>query len=282
MEPSCKKSIKHVTYCAQCVYDPEDEKVLEGIKVVAKDANGKIVGQGKTNSKGLYIINLPQSVRNPRDYHIEFTYDGINYIATEVNKGNDETIDSDGYEINRTAFNEKFKTITKDTKVTLKNGQKVGLEYSHTNNGLYDVATLITKDRNVVREQYEMIATTSPTAYRVNTKNIDLGLVKKDVDLATVTELNSATVTINGKTTTYNYSDLQKLDLDGNGNPKLEPYKDINAQYNLYLYKNNSIDAEYLEQGETYINNLVNVYILLEICNNQTQDGACLGFCSLY
>lgn len=30
-----------------------------------------------------------------------------------------------------------------------------------------------------------------------------------------------------------------------------------NLNYKVYLYKNNSIDAEYLEQGETYINNLV-------------------------
>ena len=36
-----------------------------------------------TDSNGKYEFkDLPQSINNPVEYYIEFTYDGINYIAT--------------------------------------------------------------------------------------------------------------------------------------------------------------------------------------------------------
>ena len=51
-----------------------------------------------------------------------------------------------------------------------------------------------------------MIAKTTPVAYDDNTTNIDLGLVKRGVDLSATTQIESAIVEINGVTKTYPYN----------------------------------------------------------------------------
>lgn len=85
-------------------------------------------------------------------------------------------------------------------------------------------------DGRDIKQEFAMIATTEPTRYNENTEDIDLGLVKKGVDLAAFTDLYSATVSINGETKTYNYNDLSKL--DGN----LLVNGEVKPSYNLYLY----------------------------------------------
>jgi len=57
-----------------------------------------------------------------------------------------------------------------------------------------------------------------------------LGLVKKGVDLAAVTSLENADVTINGKTTSYPYNELAEL------NNNITVTGRQNPIYNLYLY----------------------------------------------
>lgn len=68
-----------------------------------------------------------------------------------------------------------------------------------------------------------------------NILNLDCGLVQQNVDLSLKTDVNSATVTINGKKTDYTYNDLQSseniIDLAET------PTYDKDVKYNLYLYK---------------------------------------------
>ena len=181
-----------------------------------------------TESNGMYKFeNLPASVNpNNKDfqYYIEFTYDGINYIRT-LNG------DSDAAESNRAEFNEKFKTITKETIAES--------EYLYINNE----AILQTTSDGVVKEKYAMKATTLPVTYNKNTEDIDLGLVKKEVDLAAVTDILTATVKINGEEITYKYNELKK-DADGNlilTNDEQQP------NYNLFLY-----DSDYYYRIKDY------------------------------
>lgn len=205
------------------MYD-SSENGMPDIKVSVFDGRSE-VETTYTDSRGEYIFeDLPQSVSNPIEYHIEFVYDGINYIATTPNAGN-ESRDSDGEEIDRQAFNNKFHTIEKDVAIGT-GGSRTSLDYTYSGN----TATLeTTNGRGEVKSEFEMIATTLPTTYNENTENVDLGLVKKGVDLAAVTDIYSARVTINGKEITYTYNDI--ISLNDNitiTNPK--------PSYNLYLY----------------------------------------------
>lgn len=187
----------------------------------------------KTDNDGNYEFkDIPASINDKILYYIEFTYDGINYITVARDVGTDDTIDSDVSEINRTEFNNKFQTIVKDNAIST-SGEQTSLEYD------YDATTakLITTEADgTVKEKFVMKATTLPETYSRNTNNIDMGLVKKGVDLAAVTDIEQAKVSINGKEQIYKYNDIQKLAKDANGNPIIDTLKTENVQYNLYLY----------------------------------------------
>lgn len=214
------------------VKEPDNKKGaaedrIENIKVVAKKVSDNTVVDTKyTDANGKYIFeDLPASITGNIQYVIEFTYDGINYIAVTPHVGAANE-DSDGQEKDRATFNAKFATITKDKAVGT-NGTITNLEYDHVGSD----AKLKTMDGKDVKPEFAMVATTEPTRYNENTEDIDLGLVKKEVNLAAFTELYSATVTINGVSKTYNYNDLNRL------NGKLPINGEIQPSYNLYLYQ---------------------------------------------
>ena len=219
------------------LYDA-NETLMANIKVVARRvSDNAIIQETVTDANGNYILkDLPESINGIIKYYVEFTYDGINYIATTPKVGNDETIDSDAYEIDRAAFNDKFKTIEKDVAIAT-DGTRTSLE------GEYDITTdptkavLVTnKEDGIVKDKFAMVATTKPIDYNINTNNIDMGLVKKGVDLAAITDVYQAKISINGKEKIYNYNDIQELQRDEENNPILEPLQIENVRYNLYLY----------------------------------------------
>lgn len=214
------------------VKEPDNKKGaaedrIENIKVVAKRVSDNAVVDTKyTDTNGKYIFeDLPASITGNIQYVIEFTYDGINYIAVTPHIGAANE-DSDAQERDRAAFNAKFATITKD-KATGTDGTITNLEYDHVGSD----AKLKTMDGKDVKPEFAMVATTEPTRYNENTKDIDLGLARKGVDLAAFTELYSATVTINGVSKTYNYNDLNRL------NGQLPVNGEFQPSYNLYLYQ---------------------------------------------
>lgn len=202
------------------------EQGVEGVIVKLIRDNGAVINTCVTDNSGKYEFkNIPASVKGTLNYYITFTYDGINYIATQSG------LDSDATEIDRSGFNDRFATITKDVAMGVA-GSTTPLEYTYSDNG----ATLITMENGVVKEKFAMVATTMPTTYNKNTENIDLGLVKKGVDLAVVTDIHSATVTINGEVSNYEYTDIKKLEKDENGNLILEKTETNISEYNLSIY----------------------------------------------
>lgn len=211
------------------VKEPDNKKGasedrIENVKVVAKRVSDNTVVDTKyTDANGKYTFeDLPASITGNIQYVIEFTYDGINYIAVTPHIGATNE-DSDGQEKDRDAFNARFATITKD-KATGTDGTITNLEYDHVGSD----AKLKTMDGKDVKPEFAMVATTEPTRYNENTEDIDLGLVKKEVNLAAFTELYSATVTINGVSKTYNINNL---------NGKLPVNGEVQPSYNLYLYQ---------------------------------------------
>lgn len=228
----------------------DGEKGIPNIKVVARRLSDNETIETRTDANGDYaFIDLPASAYEKIEYVIEFTYDGINYIAVTPNVGNDDTIDSDATEIGRTAFNNKFATIVKDNAIG-RDGIPTTLEYSYG----ATTATLQTMDGIDVKGKFAMTATTNPTVYNKNTKNIDLGLLKKEVDLAAVTDIYSATVTVNGKEKTYSYNEIISL------NDNITINTDKETKYSLYLYNSdyNYRIGDYKGLGASKVNNDIN------------------------
>jgi len=131
-----------------------------------------------------------------------------------------EVTDSDVSELGRTEFNNRFSTITKG------NANGINLSYDYNGN---NAILKTTKADGLVKSEFAMRANTLGTEYSVSTDNIDMGLVKKGVDLAAVTDLYSAKLTINGKEMNYTYNDIISLD----DNISIGEQK---PSYNLYLY----------------------------------------------
>ena len=166
-----------------------DENGMANIVIRVINSNGNVVDTTVTDSTGEYEFNdLPASVSGAIKYYIEFTFDGIHYIVTPYSQRSGDSVVQEN---NRDAFNKRFETITKG-----KSNDGTTLEYTHDANS----ATLIVKDSNgIVLDKFAMIATTLPNTYSENTTGINMGLVAKEVDLAAVTDINKANVTINGK-----------------------------------------------------------------------------------
>lgn len=155
------------------------------------------------------------------EYRVEFVYDGINYEATIGN--------SEVSEVNRGGFNANFQTInnSKGLIYNYSNGQSI-LDVGYTR-GDY-VAGGSSLD-----SEYAITATTD--WFEVENSNyFEYGLVRRGVDLATVTDVYSATVSINGESITYNYNDIASLPKDSNGNPIINDLQGTDVTYNLYLY----------------------------------------------
>ena len=214
-------------------YRQDDESGMAGIIVKlfnadgtpAKGFDGKEIAQQITGADGSYIFkDLPASINGNIKYYIAFSYDGVNYIASEKHAtGSTPETDSDVDELNRTAFNNRFKTITKG-----QSNDGTTLEYDYSADPI-----LITKNSNgTVLDKFAMTAEADNDGanYGYNTQYIDMGLEKKEVDLAAVTELENAIVAINGKVQEYQYSDLTSGELD------LDKLQGDNVNYNLYLY----------------------------------------------
>lgn len=198
-----------------------DENGMANIVIRVINSNGNVVDTTVTDSTGEYEFNdLPASVSGAIKYYIEFTFDGIHYIVTPYSQRSGDSVVQEN---NRDAFNKRFETITKG-----KSNDGTTLEYTHDANS----ATLIVKDSNgIVLDKFAMIATTLPNTYSENTTGINMGLVAKEVDLAAVTDINKANVTINGKEKEYSYNDIISM----NYNIAEGDITDI--KYNLYLYR---------------------------------------------
>lgn len=154
-------------------------------------------------------------------YRVEFEYDGINYEATVGN--------SEISEVNRGGFNANFRTINNNKGLRYKysNGQSI-LDVGYTR-GDY-VAGGSSLD-----SRYAITATTD--WFEVENSNyFEYGLVRRGVDLATVTDVYSATVSINGESITYNYNDIASLPTNQYGNPIIDELQGTDVTYNLYLY----------------------------------------------
>lgn len=200
-------------------YFDTNENCLEGITVCLYDNDtNEIIKTTSTDKNGNYkFTDIP---KNTNGYKIKFAYDGINYIVTEPNVNNNlaqyTEINSNVVDVERARFNNKFAKIEKGEAINNTGARSAILTYKYTD----DKAIL-----NLEDSSYHLIWAETTKSYNETTKFINMGLVKKGVDLSAYTSIDSAKVSINGKTITYKGTSINNI-INGNES----------ATYNIYLY----------------------------------------------
>ena len=239
----------------------------EGAKLTYKLHNGTT--DTITLKEGEYIFpNLEKGT----DYYVEFTYDGINYKTVQLSGNIYSTTnpkESKVEEVNRNGFNAKFKTISDSTNAdssstSYATASSLGGDLSYVpydeKNGV-KTSKLLTRDASGnVLANYQMKAKsknylkqasdwkdTWTNDGKVNRNSyaldVNCGLTFRFFDLSIFTDIENAELTINGKSTTYDYNQildgvLTDIDLDRLSNESVSSNKadKDNIIYNLYLY----------------------------------------------
>ncbi len=191
-----------------------------------------------TGDDGKYEFKDLPKLPDGEAYYIVFEYDGINYIRTIL--GGESKAD----EPDRSSYNSKFKTISAGQS----NGG-ISLEYTYDGTS---VSTLITENGDgTVLEKFAIKADTQTAGntYNETTTDINLGITKKVLDLALMTDLHKATASMNGVTPTeivYNkkFDDALNDLINGMQNKTAD-----GVNYNINLYR-----SDYNYRIGNYIN----------------------------
>lgn len=125
-------------------------------------------------------------------YCAVFFYDGVRYINT-ISGGSSKAFET---EDTRNSFNSRFQTITYK-----QSNDGTNLEYKYEDKK----SSLITNEegRTTIKQEFQMHAFSEVNLLLTDTDNINLGLVKRGLDIALSTDVYDANVTINGQATNY-------------------------------------------------------------------------------
>ena len=225
----------------------ESNKGVQGVIVDLLDAEGNIVTQfnntNKETAEATYTTKDDGTynfvgIDYGGSYQVRFTYDGINYEDTTCYRNAEKEIigDSKAEEdaSTRNTFNDKFYTITNNGATNKSENGSTSLEYSYYYNSetKEGKSTLLTLEADgTAKQKFQMSAYTDIMENcKATTKNINLGLIKRVIDLALSTDVYDAKVSINGQTTNYTYNrEDNSLEIGS------KPTSDTIA-YNLNLY----------------------------------------------
>lgn len=185
------------------------ERGLDGILVQLYSVKDKkVIATDTTKNGGQYEFRDKE--KTTEGYYIIFNYNGIKYIETKASgsAGNG----SNASEVKRTEFNNRFTTISSG-----RSNDGTPLTYEYKDNK----STLIAKNdgTNPASNDKNFRMTAQTVTYKSTDKNINCGLVEKELDLGTVMTVDSTTLKINDKTTKYDYrktlgDNLKDLDVD--------------------------------------------------------------------
>lgn len=225
--------------------DSNEEK-LKDVTVYLFSAEEGIVDYQTTDEKGEYAFNnIP---RTEGGYRVIFEYNGVTHQETDTaynrphKEGTEfEAINSDASEYTeiRNSFNDKFNKINANGATSVDGTITKPLSYD-SNSGKSKLRSSIdgSNPANNNKKDFAITAATEP--YTQTQENVDCGLVERYLDLAVGMDIDSATLTINDKTTKYDYAQILDdenykldIDLDDLVNGISADKKDV--IYNLYL-----------------------------------------------
>ena len=224
-------------------YD-EGETKLQGISTYLyyKDpstGNYSCVAETVTDENGYYKFENKEI----GFYYVEFEYDGINYQETKSAGDDVKGTDSKADEKDRSAFNKKFQTITYN-QATASDGTTTELEYNYS--ATDRKSTLITTENGKVKQEFIMNSVTTGELYKVDTNNLNLGLVERGMDIALSTDVHKAEVNINGQQTTYMFNGTDEKEITIGSTQT----GDSDVSYNLNLYA-----SDYNYRIRNYVSN---------------------------
>lgn len=176
-------------------------------------------------------------------YYVEFEYDGVHYENT-ISGGSSKAFETDA---DRNTFNGRFETITYGK---AKDGTTLNYNYADRK------STLITNEegKTTIKKEFQMTAESSLELVYVNVDNINLGLVKRGIDIALSTDVVDAEVTINGQETTYQFNkEENSLEIG-----TIQTSENVAYNLNLYTSDYNYRIRDYISNDqfveEDYIN----------------------------
>lgn len=208
-----------------------------------------------------------------KDYTVAFSYNGVEYITCVTNPSPSGNLASeDGLE--RTNFNKKFQTIKEITdknlddayytwnEANMKSEIAIGRHYP------YNSRTAV--DGSAKKPYYEMNANTRDreTGFGIrNTtqviNNVNIGLNHRYTDLALTMNVDKTKITINGKTTEYDYPDISI-----NRNEELQNW--LNSVLNDNKINVDVFKSDYYYRINDYINKPTDSNFVLD--ENETKD----------
>lgn len=213
-------------------YDSK-ETLLENIYVELLDEQGNVVNSTYTNKNGEYKFT---NVVYGNKYRVRFTYDGVNYEDTIYGQDSKaQETDAD-----RNNFNAKFKTIAYNRTLA---GVKLSYNYA---DGKSTLVTTNDDEHNTVKNEFRMTSSTEVFTANSGKTGLDLGVVKRGVDLALSTDVSSAQVKINGQETNYTYNNTSKT-IEIGSKPTSEQ---VNYNLNLYTSDYNYRVRDYVNKDE--------------------------------
>ena len=210
-------------------YDSK-ETLLENIYVELLDESGNVIDSTYTNKNGAYKFT---NVVYGGKYRVRFTYDGVNYEDTIYGQDSKaQEADAD-----RNNFNANFKAIAYNRTIA-----GVRLSYNYAD-GKSTLITTNNDEHNTVKNEFRMTSSTEVFTANSEKTGLDLGVVKRGVDLALSTDVSSAQVKINGQETNYTYNNTSKT-IEIGSKPTSEQ-----VSYNLNLYT-----SDYNYRVRDYVN----------------------------
>ena len=252
------------------------EEGINGVYVQLIDvSNNQVFSETYTETKdgivGAYeFTQVPQTNAG---YIVRFSYDGINYIETKAYADDAEKEDhgtaSDANEDNRNDLRNRFKTISGGTisggtssgNATSEDGRTT-TSLSYTNNsgtGEEKVTTTLnsnidgTNPANSNQPDFRVSATTNPIT--TTTLDVDCGLVKKFFDISLGTDVSTVHLTINGKSTTYEYGEILKQEEEDRN--LLAEFLDENVTTNSEIeYTQYLEESDYSFRVEDYVTDM--------------------------
>lgn len=227
-------------------YQDNNDKLVEGIKVILHNTKTGKSYEGWTDSNGAYLFGSKTGdtysednilLRDISSYYVEFIYNGMKYtnVVPNIAKENgSKSIEGN----NRTTFNNKYATVVGNT-TKGSNGQTQGYildangnitaEVNYTQPSEYlsqitytegqeyaDSSKGIKLNDYYALNKYHISATTANNNYNLRTtynahdeeiRNINLGVYEREqIDLAVSSDIEDINVALNGYTHTYHYA----------------------------------------------------------------------------
>lgn len=245
-------------YVTDNLYNPGDERLVPGIKVVLKK-NGAEVDSTVTDAEGHYEFKKLK-VADLNQYSVEFEYNGMKYYSIPTMIEEDYGSKASDLEEMRDDLNDRYNTITKAQEQGA--SDTYGVDYDVSD---YKSEIIYRPNDDYAQTKYNLRASTqgicdfssSQFYYAGNDyiTNINLGIKEREQpDLALTEDLDRVEISFSGTSHTFNYGERTEAVLNTLYNLNQNGEEEISEDYELSEEEESSGEDEFIdgpiEKGE--------------------------------